>query len=46
MKGTVTIPKWVYIILMAGALLNILNFVHQIVSDAPEIHIHYMDERK
>lgn len=46
MKGTVTIPKWVYFILLAGAVLNILNFAHKSVRDEPEIHIYYHDERK
>lgn len=46
MKGTVTVPKWVYVILMAGAILNILNFVYKEVSGEPKIHIHYHDERE
>lgn len=46
MKGVVTIPKWVFVILLAGAILNIFNYVHQKVNDEPKIHIHYYDERE
>ena len=46
MKGSVTIPKWVYILLLVGAVLNILNFINEKVKDEPEIHIYYHDERK
>lgn len=46
MKGTVTIPKWIYAFLLAGAILNILNFVYKNANDEPKIQIHYHDERK
>lgn len=46
MKDTVAIPKWVFVIWMAGTILNTLNFVYESVNDEPKIHIHYHDERK
>ena len=47
MKEKVEIPRWMYLMLLLIAILNIISFVFDSLDSKPEIHIHYLDtERK
>lgn len=46
MKNTVTIPKWIYVILLAGAILNVFNFAHDRWFGGMDVNIYYHGEKQ
>lgn len=46
MKDPVTISKSMYYLLIALMVVNIAATTYKALQGKPEIHIHYLDERK